>query len=160
MAFPTIEIADVGDDYRVYIDFSETEKITFGDVIGYEGNAGGSTIRFWGNEWNTFLEITKEANWTYVLFSVRHHIVEFRVSNIEQESWNAFYQAILEENIPHMTEAQWSARFQEDAVHEEPDEEDPRVPDGGRRKKTRARKIKRRKTYRKGIRSSRTKILQ
>lgn len=155
MPYPTIEMMEVGDEYRIYIDFSDTHQIMFGTVVGYEGhiNAGlpDDRILFWGDEPDTFVEIINGSYYAEVTCRFYKGSSYYRIPKISSENWTVFYENVIggtqDITLPYMTEAEWLARFQEE---ERPPPERPpggEPPEGGR-KKTRARKTKRRKTHR------------
>ncbi len=159
MPYPTIKMMEVGDDYRVYIEFSHTHKIMFGTVIGYEGNINDAgrpddSIIFWGDDWDTYLEISNEGEYAEVNAQFYKGSTQFRIPKINWQNWTVFYENVVggtpEITLPYMTEGEWVARFQEGV--RPPPERPPggEPPEGGRKRKTRMRKIKRRKTHRKG----------
>lgn len=159
MPYPTIEMMEVGDDYRVYIEFSDTHQLMFGTAVGYEANINlgvpENRVLFWGDEPDTFVEILNGSYYAEVTCQFYKATTYYRIPKINWQNWTVFCENVIGGDIPYMTEDEWLARFEEPAPIPRPrgdgpdeDEDEDEAPRGGRKRKTRVRKIKRRKTYR------------
>ncbi len=150
MAYPTIDILEFGDYYRVYIEFSDTHQLMFGTAVGYEANINlgvpENRVLFWGDEPDTFVEILNGSYYAEVTCEFYKATTYYRIPKINWQNWTVFCENVIGGDIPYMTEDEWLARFEEPAPIPRPPGDEP--PEGGRKRKTRVRKIKRRKTYR------------
>jgi hypothetical protein len=147
MPFPNLHTTGQGENKKLYIQFSATNRVVFHGVIGYDGDRDDEYILFWGNKPDEFVDLSNINDSGQIDASFGRSYIRFGLHR--KITVDSLLQFAEQNGIEQMSQQQWRARFQQPAPQQEPEEQDPQLnamdedPVGGR-------KTKRRKTHRKG----------